>query len=118
MSTIMMRWLLGGTDGQYAAGVDSWKVEWRAVKGVTFNPSTQFQTQLDASLGPASGNGSMVIWTKKSDMAKVPRCLYQGPNTIFQGCTPSSPPGNAWDVTGVILHEFSGVIYIMWPFLD
>lgn len=42
MSTIMVRWLLGGTDGQYAAGVDSWKVEWRAVKGVTFNPSAQF----------------------------------------------------------------------------
>lgn len=78
----MIRWLLGGTGGQYAGGADSWKVEWRAVKGVTFNPSTQLQPQLM----PASGGVYLcgvkphLEPEKKKEMnnAKVP-----GPSTTF-----------------------------------
>lgn len=45
VSTVMIRRLLGGTGGQYIGGADR-KVEWRAVKGVTFNPSIQRQPKL------------------------------------------------------------------------
>lgn len=42
---------MGGTDGQRGGGADSWKVEWGAVKGVTFNPSIQLEPQLMPTWG-------------------------------------------------------------------